>query len=684
MHHSSQNHSRLDHQILGSLHICMSSRPRDVASKKLGNARATLTMLCALESSPTSVITPSSKLKVYHASLIAANKLQPKRLWQTVNTILHRKPSNILPSSPTSSLADKFASFFTDKITKLHSSLSSTADSTSPHIEPPSVPSKLTSFRLATVDDISRLINQAPNKQCNLDPIPMSLLKQCCHILAPVITNIVNLSLSTGEFPSQFKHAIVTPLIKKPSLDRESLSNYRPISNLSFISKLTERVIKDRLHEHLSHNSMFNIFQSAYTKFHSTESALLVIHDHLIKAMDRQEVTGLTLLDLSAAFDTIDHSILLHRLTSWFGICDSALAWFQSYLSYRFFSVSCLDNLSSSLPLSCGVPQGSVLGPILFIMYTTPLSSLISQTSACHETQVNHHLYADDTQLFISFSPHAAHAALDSLHATLAAISQWMASNFLTLNPSKTEFLIIGLPTQLSKLHMPNLILPDNSSITPVQSARNLGIIFDSNLSFDKHISNLSKVCYFHIRDLRRIRPTLDFDTARTIATSLVHSKLDYCNSLYYNLPQSQLKRLQAIQNSLARCITSSSRFQHITPGLKSLHWLKVEQRIQYKLISLTYSSLQHNSPLYLRRLLTIPTSHRSTRSTSVVTLFKPSVKLETGKRSFSFAAPFLWSTLPNEMRQPSADGLSGCLALARGPFHKRLKTHLFLKSYPP
>ena len=113
------------------------------------------------------------------------------------------------------------------------------------------------------------------------------------------------------------------------------------------------------------------------------------------------------------------------------------------------------------------------------------------------------------------------------------------------------------------------------------------------------------------------------------------------------------------MQNSLARCITSSSRFQHITPGLKSLHWLKVEQRIQYKLISLTYSSLQHNSHLYLHRLLTIPTNHRSTRSTSVVILFKPSVKLETEKRSFSFAAPFLWNTLPKEMRQPSADDLS-------------------------
>ena len=166
------------------------------------------------------------------------------------------------------------------------------------------------------------------------------------------------------------------------------------------------------------------------------------------------------------------------------------------------------------------------------IMYATPLSSIITQTSAWNTSQVDHHLYADDTQLFISFSPHAAQAALDSLHVTLAAISQWMASNFLTLNPSKTEFLVIGLPTQLSKLQMPNLTLPNNSSVTLVESARNLGIVFDSNHSFDKDISNLSKTCYYHIRDLRRIHTTLDFDTARTFATSLIHSKLDYCNSL--------------------------------------------------------------------------------------------------------------------------------------------------------
>src|SRR5664279_3455937 len=135
--------------------------------------------------------------------------------------------------------------------------------------------------------------------------------KRCVHILAPTITNIVNLSLSTGNFPPIFKRAVVTPLLKKPKLDKESLSNYRPISNLSFLSKLTERVVKNRISEHLAANSMFNVFQSAYTKFHSTETTLLALHDDLIQAMDKQQVTCLTLLDLSAAFETINHEILL-------------------------------------------------------------------------------------------------------------------------------------------------------------------------------------------------------------------------------------------------------------------------------------------------------------------------------------------------------------------------------------
>ena len=160
-----------------------------------------------------------------------------------------------------------------------------------------------------------------------------------------------------------------------------------------------------------------NSFQSAYTKFNSTETTLLAVHDHIIRAMSQQQVTGLCLLDLSAAFDTIDHSILLHRLKSWFGFTDTVLSWIQSYLSSRSFSVDINGIKSLPSQLLYGVPQGSVLGPLLFILYTTPLSTIISRSS------VNHKLYADDTQLFLSFSADAFSEKIQLLQDTISEIS---------------------------------------------------------------------------------------------------------------------------------------------------------------------------------------------------------------------------------------------------------------------
>ena len=262
-----------------------------------------------------------------------------------------------------------------------------------------------------------------------------------------------------------------------------------------------------------------------------------------------------------------------------------------------------------------------------------------------------------------------------------------MASNFLSFNPAKTEFLLIGLPAQLSKIHKPTLTISSNTTIQPVSSARNLGIIFDSNLSFSDHISYISKSCFSHIRDLRRIRDTLDHKTACTIATSLIHSKLDYCNSLYLNISNQQLNRLQLILNSAARAVTKTPKFHHITPHLKSLHWLKITQRIQYKILPLTYKSLQYNKPSSISDLLTIQPT-RSTRSSAVVTLQRPSnlSRLKISDRSFYFQAPALWNALlPHHLRSHSHSSQShSLLTLSSSQFHKQLKTHLYLHSYPP
>ena len=184
-----------------------------------------------------------------------------------------------------------------------------------------------------------------------------------------------------GLFPSSFKQAIVHPLLKKPSLPDDDLNNFRPISNLNFNSKILEKVVASRIQSHLLSNSLSSSFQSAYRMFHSTETTLLGIHNDLILAMDRGEVTSLILLDLSAAFDTVDHSILFHRLQHWFGLQGTSLDWFSFYLTSRSQAVSIQNSTSSFSNLSCGIPQGSVLGPLLFTLYTTPLGSVISKNS---------------------------------------------------------------------------------------------------------------------------------------------------------------------------------------------------------------------------------------------------------------------------------------------------------------
>ena len=502
------------------------------------------------------------------------------------------------------------------------------------------------SFQPVTQDQVRKFIFKSPCKSCSSDPIPTDLLRQCLDLLLPVITDIINMSLSNGSFPDDYKLALVTPLLKKLGLEL-IFPSYRPVSNLQFLSKLTERAAVSQFVDYVRDKQLKELLQSAYSEYHSTETALTKVHNDVMLAMDNQKVVLLLLLDLSAAFDTVDHTILLSRLRNRFGVCGTALQWFQSYLTDRSQSVTIQGTRSSSKVLRYGVPQGSVLGPILFCCYTAPLGDLLRTHG------VDFHFYADDSQIALAFSPDILIDQIDAferIESCADSIRDWMMQNKLKLNDNKTIFMVLGNKTQVKKVVLNSVVIGE-SYIESTKSCVNLGAGFDSEMSMRNHVSLACKSGFYHLRNISRIRKCLNHDALESVIHALISSKLDYCNSLLAGVPKCVMQKLQYLQNSAARVLTGTRKFEHITPILREIHWLPVECRVDFKILLMTYKALNGKAPAYISDLLSYHEG-RNSRSSQLNLLAVPRTKCVTfGDRAFSVYAPRLWNKLPLAIR---------------------------------
>ena len=604
-----------------------------------------------------------AKTSYHKDQIIACNQSQ---LFKVVDNMCVKK-SKILPSHEDPViLADEFALFFEEKVTNLCGNFNQTGmtvsnnDSVEPTIH------KFDAFTAITEDDVRDLITKMPTKSCPLDPMPTQLVKSCLDELLPIITRIVNESLCSGHFPTTFKVAEVIPLLKKSTLDPQALQSYRSVSNLKFISKVTEKAAIQQLQDYLAQYDLFPELQSAYRKNHSCETALLRVVNDLLLAVDDHMDAALVLLDLSAAFDTIDHDILSQRLETKYGITGKALGWFNSYIRGRTQVVKIGDTSSKPRELRRGVPQGSVAGPQIFTLYTSPLEDIVKE----HD-DVDGMYYADDSQLHARLDPLDPVPAVKKLENCIGDTKSWTGQNNLALNDSKTE--VIHITSRFANTSPLESVTVGDTSVKTVSQAKDLGVIIDRTLSFEPHVNNICRSASLALRNIGHIRKYLDRTTTEKLVHAFLSNKLDCTNSILYGLPEYQLSKLQRIQNSAARLVTLSKKHEHITPILKELHWLPVKQRIIYKLMLMTYKSLHGKAPNYISELIIVKEPVRTLRSNVSTILHRTTVNTVTyGERAFSHAAPELWNELPSRIR--NSDTLDS--------FKSSLKTHLFDKHF--
>ena len=612
----------------------------------------------------TKELTFNLKAEYYNNSLQICNS--SKELYKICNELLGKTNSSpVLPDfCPTEELCDVFATFFEKKIEGIRDSLKQDSVQSDVHA---STTSDFSTFSTVSLEHIKNIISKSPKKTCKLDPLPISLLTFCLDSLLPHITRIINTSLQSGNVPLDLKEAHVSPILKKPNLDQNVLKNYRPISNLPFLAKVMERVVITQLNDHLKSQGLLEKFQSAYKTQHSTETALLKVQTDLLNNIDKGQVSVLALLDLSAAFDTIDHQLLITRLHQHFGLSGSVLSWFESYLSGRIQKIVINDHQSQPMPLKYGVPQGSVLGPVLFSLYIHPLSEIIEKHN------FSYHIYADDSQLYKSSHPSNIDNIASSLNNCIEEIASWMNTNKLKLNEEKTEILLFGTTQKLKKVQTSSISIC-NTDIPIKTKARNLGVIFDSQLSMDNHVSTVRKTCYTQLRRIAHIRQYITEDTTKKLVCSFVTPHLDYCNSLLTALPNNRIAKLQQIQNSAARLVKQINKKEHITPILRELHWLPIRSRIDYKIATITFKCINDPTfPSYLRDLISYKTTSRTLRSSSKNLLSIPKTSLRNfGDRAFTSYSPRLWNDLPHKIRDETN----------LNSFQTSLKTHLFKLSY--
>ena len=572
--------------------------------------------------------------KNYYRDKIYEDKQNSRKLWKTLNEFVPTDKENYnfpktlkqngVEITDQTSIANTFNNFFVSIGPKLASAFSFSGTT---HISP-KINQTNFFFKNVSLSTVIKIISKLDNgKATGLDEIGVRAIKAGSPILSFYLTHIFNLSLSTGCVPSSWKKKRVTPVFKKG--DTEDVNNYRPISILPIAMKIFEKIVHRQVSDFLDEHDILSKSQSGFRNTHSTDTAVICVSDYILEELAKGQHVGAVLIDLKKAFDTVDHKILLKKLFC-MGVRDVALDWFESYLSNRLQCSVVGEKQSSFLEEGCfGVPQGSVLGPLLFLIYINDIFSCINHNSFCH-------LYADDTIIIQS-----AKNPLDlnvGLTSQLSSMSSWFYDNKLTVNTAKTEVIFFGRPNKVKSCKDITPITFQGSQIESTDKVKYLGVIFDEGMTWEDQANKARKNAYFNLNKINKIKNLIDDRIKHLLINALVFPHINYCLSSWGNAAKGSTKKFDSLLRSVDKILPISKNFSKMTDYQRSI---------------LAFKAINNLCPTYLtNRFNLVTTRHRYyTRSAANNNLLVNNSLNAYSDRTFLNKTTSVWNSLPADMK---------------------------------